>query len=83
VYGSFANTLSLPSSDVDLVITHTNDDEENSTLLRKLEMSLDRYKDIIKSTHLIAHTLMPVLKLDLTDKYNNIKIDITVYDLRH
>jgi DNA polymerase sigma len=84
VFGSFANKLSLPSSDIDLVV-QVQGIEDQLESLRNIQnlLSANKFKGMIAKVILIGNTYNPMIKLDLTEKYDRTKVDILIEDERH
>ena len=80
-YGSYANGLNMPWSDIDLLIEFI-DEDNNIAYMEQLEIGLAKIKtfDEIK---FIKGATIPVLKIKTNDEFGETKIDITVKGLRH
>ncbi|CAD8117238.1 unnamed protein product [Paramecium sonneborni] len=81
VYGSFATQLSLPSSDIDIVIM-TTQQMYIVDQMKKLEIEFSKSK-FIEETKCILFTAIPVLKLKSINYHFNKKIDISFQEPRH
>ena len=80
-YGSYANGLCLPSSDVDFLVEF-NSHVDPKTVLGLMETGFKNeahFKDI----KFIKFAQIPVLKLNTDETYGNIQIDITVKESFH
>ena len=77
-YGSFANSLNLPNSDIDLVIVGSNSPSQLSELSQAIRLHVP-----ITSMSLVATAFIPVLKIEMTLDSLDIRIDITQQDPRH
>jgi len=79
-YGSFASGLNMPWSDIDIVLdTFTEAGVESLELLEAAFAKLP----IITEVKFIKNTSIPVLKLVVNAQYDNLKIDMTLQDIRH
>lgn len=84
IYGSFATGLSLPWSDIDIVVKLPNPNY-TSGILDNLEMNLKKKKWVVETKY-IRNTTVPVLKITCIPKENSSatkKIDISIQDPRH
>ncbi|CAD8199794.1 unnamed protein product [Paramecium octaurelia] len=81
VYGSFATELSLPNSDIDIVIM-TAQTMYIVDQMKKLEIEFSKTK-FIEETKCILFTAIPVLKLKSVSYYFNKRIDISFQEPRH
>lgn len=80
-YGSYANGLNMPWSDIDLLVEF--DEEQNDILyMEKLEAGLAKIKPFDEAKF-IKGASIPVLKIKTNDEYGETKIDITVKSQRH
>lgn len=77
-YGSFANNLHLPGSDIDLVIVGSSSPSQLSDLSQAIRLHVP-----ITSMSLVATAFIPVLKVEMTLDSLEIRIDITQQDPRH
>ena len=77
-YGSFANSLHLPRSDIDLVIVGP----APGNCLQDLGMVVRMIPEFV-SMSLVATAFIPVLKLEMRVSTLDIHIDITQQDPRH
>ena len=73
-YGSYSTGLSIPSSDLDLVV-QDDSDTDNADILLALANALKKNEENewIHNVHIITTAIVPVLKFDahLTSKQNN------------
>ena len=80
--GSYANNLSLPWSNIDIILINKNPQNRTEmVLLQKLYINM-KNKDWIKK-YLFEEPIkkmFPVIKILTVDKYSNINIDITFQD---
>jgi len=83
IYGSYAVDLSLPCSDIDIIITPNNIMRPNSSLILERLNELLRIQKYVRETKMIINTSMPVLRVECTNEMNWAKLDITVFDARH
>jgi len=77
-YGSFANNLHLPGSDIDLVIVGSSSPSQLSDLSQAIRLHVP-----ITSMSLVATAFIPVLKVEITLDSLDVRIDITQQDPRH
>jgi len=85
IYGSFATGLSLPWSDIDIVIkpgTYINNYNGSHQLLETIENILKK-KKWCDETKNIKNTSVPVLKITCTKEFLNKRVDISIQDMRH
>lgn len=80
VFGSFSTGLLLPYSDIDLVIT--NPTVPPSDLLTEILPSIESMPGIGKVVKIFTASI-PVIKLNLEHKSEDIKVDITVQEPKH
>ncbi len=80
-YGSYANGLNLPWSDIDLLIEF-NDSKDPKIYLDKLEKAFAKTPHFLDSKF-IRFATIPVLKLTTDQEYGNTKIDITIKESTH
>jgi predicted nucleotidyltransferase len=81
VFGSYANNLHLPTSDIDLVIVGVRGDSIQA--LSELNEALVQLGDTLKSTKFISTASVPVIKCSLVQRYAKVQVDITVQDAKH
>jgi DNA polymerase sigma len=83
LYGSHATNLCLPWSDLDIVLIHKkNPFAYNYTSLQNLYLTL-LDKAWIKSIKLIDGAIIPIIKINTTEEFNNMQIDISIQDGKH
>ena len=77
-YGSYANGLNLPWSDIDLLIEFTDDSDgkENLELIHKALKNSEKFLE----ANYIKSASFPVLKLFTDSSLGNTKIDINIKD---
>ncbi|OMJ95189.1 hypothetical protein SteCoe_1569 [Stentor coeruleus] len=80
IYGSYANKLHLPSSDIDMVVTNIEGDKRE--ILRSIERVL-RNQIYVKSTNFIHQASVPVIKVRTELANRTVQIDITINDTNH
>ena len=80
-YGSYANSLNMPWSDIDLLIEFA-EHEDTEILLEQMETGFTK-SEIFIETKYIKNATIPVLKLTSNNDYGNTKIDITVKGNKH
>ena len=80
VFGSFSTGLLLPYSDIDLVITNTA--TSPSELLTELLPQIESMPGIGKIDKIFTASI-PVIKVNLEHKAEDIKVDITVQEIKH
>ena len=80
VYGSHATKLSLPWSDIDLVLKPGED--QTNQALEELYNELGKH-DWVKEKKLIMTASVPVAKLECEIEGQDIKVDITFQDGNH
>lgn len=80
-YGSYANGLNMPWSDIDLLIEFADEDND-IVYMEQLEAGLAKIKPF-DEVKFIKGASIPVLKIKTNDEYGETKIDITVKGLRH
>lgn len=80
-YGSYANGLCLPNSDIDLLIEF-QDEYAAVSNLETLSQHLASFP-FIKESKFIKFTAVPVLKIETTSEYDFFKVDITLKDTTH
>jgi len=80
IYGSFANWLHLPSSDIDLLIVNSG-----VSVLETLELVECRARESaqVKETRLIAQAFIPVLQLVVDTEGTRVRVDVTVDEEKH
>ena len=80
-YGSYANGLNLPWSDIDLLIefTDNSDGKENLELIEKAFKKSEKFLE----ANYIKSASIPVLKLFTDVSFGSTKIDITIKDSNH
>lgn len=80
IYGSFANWLHLPSSDIDLLIVNSG-----LPVLETLQEIEKRAKTRpeVSEIHLISQTFIPVLQLLVDTEIGKVKVDVTVNEDKH
>lgn len=81
VYGSFATGLSLPWSDIDIVIKLPQT-YYSYTVLDSIENNLKK-KKWVEDVKIIKNASIPVLKINCTKQYHNKKIDISIQENKH
>eukprot|EP01022_Parablepharisma_sp_SALTPOND_P004298 TRINITY_DN119_c0_g1_i1.p1 TRINITY_DN119_c0_g1~~TRINITY_DN119_c0_g1_i1.p1 ORF type:complete len:975 (-),score=71.83 TRINITY_DN119_c0_g1_i1:8854-11778(-) len=84
IYGSYAVDLSLPTSDIDIIIVQAQgiSKANSAAILENLCEVLKRQK-YVRETKMIQNTSMPVLRVECNEEMNCAKLDITVNDSRH
>jgi len=84
IYGSHSVDLSIPSSDIDLIIIPTQRMFRNGpqTILQELQRVVQQQKYVVM-TKSISNSSMPVLRIECNEEMWNIKLDVTVKDVRH
>jgi non-canonical poly(A) RNA polymerase PAPD5/7 len=89
IYGSFATGLSLPWSDIDVVIkpsnfapNYSNSSYAINLLLESVEANIKK-KGWVEETKAIKNTSVPVLKITCKKEYLFKKVDISIQDGRH
>lgn len=80
-YGSYANGLNMPWSDIDLLIEFA-DEENDIAYMERLEAGLAKVGPFAEA-RFIKGASIPVLKLKTTEEYGDTKIDITVKGVKH
>lgn len=80
VFGSFSTGLLLPYSDIDLVIT--NSSSSPTELLNELIPQIESMPGIGKIDKIFTASI-PVIKVNLGNKSEGIKVDITVQEDKH
>ena len=80
-YGSYANGLNMPWSDIDLLIEFS-DEDHNLSYMEQLEAGLVKLK-MFEEVKFIKGASIPVLKIKTNEEYGDTKVDITVKGLRH
>mmetsp|Transcript_10073 Transcript_10073/g.19838 ORF Transcript_10073/g.19838 Transcript_10073/m.19838 type:complete len:691 (-) Transcript_10073:44-2116(-) len=81
VFGSYANNLHLPTSDIDLVIVGSRGDIVQC--LSELNDSLLKLTEFVEGTKFISTASVPVIKCTLVQRNAKVQIDITVQDSKH
>lgn len=81
VFGSYANNIHLPTSDIDLVIVGAKGDIVQN--LSELNESLIKLTEFVESTKFISTASVPVIKVCLVQRNAKVQIDITVQDSKH
>jgi ankyrin repeat protein/predicted nucleotidyltransferase len=81
VFGSYANNLHLPSSDIDLVIVGVRGDSIQA--LSELNEALGQLGEALESTKFISTASVPVIKCCLVQRHAKVQVDITVQDTKH
>ena len=82
LYGSYATGLCLPWSDLDVVLV-------NKKGLQQPMLNLKAFCEVLSTKNwvyvikLIENTSIPIVKINSTDEYNNMKIDISVQSEKH
>ena len=94
LYGSHATNLSLPWSDLDVVLIQSKKilenggnidmdyQDDNSILLSKLYEYISK-EPWVKDCKLISKASVPIIKILAIEKYNNMSIDISIQDGKH
>lgn len=83
LYGSHATNLCLPWSDLDIVLVNKKVVFSNNySALQSLYLTLYD-KPWIKSIKFIDATLIPIIKLTVSDEFNNMQMDISLQDAKH
>ena len=94
LYGSHATNLSLPWSDLDVVLIQSKKilenggnidmdyQDDNSILLSKLYEYISK-EPWVKDCKLISKASVPIIKIIAIEKYNNMSIDISIQDGKH
>jgi len=83
LYGSHATNLCLPWSDLDIVLVNKKVVFSNNySALQSLYLTLYD-KPWIKSIKFIDATLIPLIKLTVSDEFNNMQMDISLQDAKH
>ena len=81
--GSYANNLSLPWSNIDIILINKNPQNRvDIVFIQKLFINM-KNKDWIKKYNAYEDTIKkiyPIIKILTVDKYSNINIDITFQD---
>ena len=80
-YGSYANGLNMPWSDIDLLIEFA-DEDNNIIYMEQLEKGLSKIHQF-EEIKFIKGASIPVLKIKTNEEYGEIKIDITVKGFKH
>lgn len=80
IYGSFANCLHLPSSDLDLLIVNSGFSVLET--LQKVEQ-MARSRPEVQEVQLISHAFIPVLQLLVNTDMGKVKVDVTVNEEKH
>ncbi len=83
LYGSHATNLCLPWSDLDIVLINKQTGYSNEyRILQKLYIALQN-KPWKKSIKFIDTALIPLIKINATDEYNGMQMDISLQDGKH
>jgi len=83
LYGSHATNLCLPWSDLDIVLVNKKVVFSNNySALQSLYLNLYD-KSWIKSIKFIDAALIPIIKLTVSDEFNNMQMDISLQDAKH
>ena len=83
LYGSHATNLCLPWSDLDIVlINKKNPYANNYSSLQNLYLNLLE-KPWKKSIKLIDGALIPIIKINANEEFNNMQMDISIQDGKH
>jgi len=83
LYGSHATNLCLPWSDLDIVLVNKKVVFSNNySALQSLYLTLYD-KPWIKSIKFIDGALIPIIKLTVSDEFNNMQMDISLQDAKH
>eukprot|EP00826_Nyctotherus_ovalis_P063055 TRINITY_DN920_c0_g2_i2.p1 TRINITY_DN920_c0_g2~~TRINITY_DN920_c0_g2_i2.p1 ORF type:complete len:329 (+),score=84.58 TRINITY_DN920_c0_g2_i2:116-1102(+) len=84
VYGSYSVDLSLPTSDIDIIIVFTQRIFRNTpqAILQRL-VEVIKHEKYIAGTKIISNSSMPVLRIECNEEMAGVKLDITVSDNRH
>ena len=84
IYGSYATGLSLPWSDIDIILINRNNNLKNQpeTILRQL-CYLFTGKKWINSMKFLENLPIPSIKIVSSSDYGSISIDITIQDDKH
>ena len=86
LYGSHATNLCLPWSDLDIVLINKKNPYANnySTLqsLQNLYLNL-LDKPWIKTIKLIDGAIIPIIKINAKEEFNNMQMDISIQDGKH
>ena len=77
MYGSFANSLHLPVSDIDLVVCDQPEENGIVETLMIIKANLSEL-NIVKEFNEIYSAAMPLLRLHVEKGGHNLHIDITV-----
>lgn len=78
LYGSYATGLSMPWSDIDMVMEIVGDDSAtHHEILPIIEKSLTDSEGLVQEIKYIKNASIPILKIICSDEYFNKKIDIT------
>lgn len=80
-YGSYANGLNMPWSDIDLLIEFA-EEEKDILHMEKLEEGLALIGPF-EEIRFIKGASIPVMKMKTNEEYGETKIDITVKGLKH
>lgn len=83
LYGSHATNLCLPWSDLDIVLVNKKVVFSNNyAALQSLYLTLYD-KPWIKSIKFIDGALIPIIKLTVSEEFNNMQMDISLQDAKH
>ena len=80
VFGSFSTGLLLPFSDVDLVITNAN--SQPIQILKELLPKIEELSMVLKTDKIFTASI-PIIKIHIEHKGEEIKLDITVQENKH
>lgn len=83
LYGSYATGLSMPWSDIDMVIDIPDDGMSPLDILPQIEKSLEGQDGVVADSKFIRQASIPVLKIVCTEKYLDTKIDVCLHEPRH
>jgi non-canonical poly(A) RNA polymerase PAPD5/7 len=82
LYGSRATNLCLIWSDLDIVLIKENEELEQFEILDNLNEKLNKEK-WVKSVKYIKTAKIPIIKLITSNEFNNMQIDISIYNKEH
>jgi non-canonical poly(A) RNA polymerase PAPD5/7 len=84
VYGSFATKLSMPWSDIDILISPKSGNYAGmEDILPKLDQKMRERPDIFADVKFIPTATIPVVKAICSLTFASKKIDITIQDGKH
>lgn len=85
IYGSFATRLSMPWSDIDMIVSSKSNNREliSEQVLSQIDQKFREQPSIFGEIKYIQSATVPVIKATCTNSYGSKKIDITFQDGKH